>query len=105
MNRLFRHLSSTGVGLCCDHHIAEHYIRRNQTLDFTFLVSQRRIHMTCRSFPGLVVTPAGAYYCYEYEFSLIWTTEVITLNPDGSECLCLLSALLGNCHRNLGLHP
>ena len=31
-----------------------------------------------------VVTPAGAYYCYEYEFSLIWTTEVITLNPDGS---------------------
>lgn len=29
-------------------------------------------------------TPAGSYNCYEYEFGLIWTTEVITLNPDGS---------------------
>lgn len=29
-------------------------------------------------------TPAGAYYCYEWEFGLIWTGEAITLNVDGS---------------------
>ena len=29
-------------------------------------------------------TPAGSYNCYEYEFGLIWTSEVITLNADGS---------------------
>ncbi len=29
-------------------------------------------------------SPAGAYSCYEYEFGLIWTTEVITLNANGS---------------------
>jgi hypothetical protein len=28
--------------------------------------------------------PDGSYFCYEYEFGLIWTTEVITLSPDGS---------------------
>jgi len=33
---------------------------------------------------GLVVPPAGSYYCLEYEFGLIWTSEVITLNVDGS---------------------
>ena len=30
------------------------------------------------------ITPAGSYYCYEYEFGLIWTSEVITLNTDGN---------------------
>src|SRR5689334_672662 len=29
-------------------------------------------------------SPAGAYNCNEYEFGLIWTTEVITLSVDGS---------------------
>lgn len=29
-------------------------------------------------------SPAGSYLCYEYEFGLIWTSEVITLNIDGS---------------------
>jgi hypothetical protein len=29
-------------------------------------------------------SPSGSYYCYEYEFGLIWTSEVITLNTDGS---------------------
>ena len=29
-------------------------------------------------------SPAGTYNCYEYEFGLIWTTEVITLSVDGS---------------------
>lgn len=29
-------------------------------------------------------SPAGVYDCLEYEFGLIWTSEVITLNPDGS---------------------
>jgi hypothetical protein len=29
-------------------------------------------------------TPAGVYYCYEWEFGLIWTGEAITLNVDGS---------------------
>lgn len=28
--------------------------------------------------------PAGSYYCLEYEFGLIWTSETITLNQDGS---------------------
>ena len=28
--------------------------------------------------------PSGSYFCNEYEFGLIWTSEVITLNPDGS---------------------
>ncbi len=30
------------------------------------------------------ITPAGAYDCSEYEFGLIWTSEVITLNADAS---------------------
>jgi len=30
------------------------------------------------------ISPAGAYYCYEFEFAMIWRTEVITLNPGGS---------------------
>lgn len=29
-------------------------------------------------------SPAGAYYCYETEFSLIWRMEVITLDANGS---------------------
>jgi len=29
-------------------------------------------------------SPAGNYYCLEYEYGLIWTSEVITLNPDGT---------------------
>jgi hypothetical protein len=29
-------------------------------------------------------SPSGTYNCYEYEFGLIWTTEVITLSVDGS---------------------
>jgi hypothetical protein len=29
-------------------------------------------------------SPVGSYFCYEYEFGLIWTSEVITLNTDGS---------------------
>ncbi len=29
-------------------------------------------------------TPAGAYYCHEWEFGLIWTSETITLNVDAS---------------------
>jgi len=29
-------------------------------------------------------SPAGSYYCLEYEFGLIWTSEVITLNTDDS---------------------
>jgi hypothetical protein len=28
--------------------------------------------------------PAGAYFCYEWEFGLIWMEEVITLSVDGS---------------------
>jgi len=31
-----------------------------------------------------VESPAGVYDCLEYEFGLIWTSEVITLNTDGS---------------------
>jgi hypothetical protein len=27
---------------------------------------------------------AGTYDCFEYEFNLVWTTEVITLSVDGS---------------------
>jgi hypothetical protein len=30
------------------------------------------------------VSPAGSYTCLEYEFGLVWASEVITLNPDGS---------------------
>ena len=29
-------------------------------------------------------TPAGSYNCYEYEFGMVWYSEVITLNADGS---------------------
>lgn len=29
-------------------------------------------------------TPAGTYFCLEYEFGLIWTSETITLYEDGS---------------------
>lgn len=29
-------------------------------------------------------SPAGRYHCLEYEFGLVWTSEVITLNPDGT---------------------
>lgn len=29
-------------------------------------------------------SPGGSYYCLEYEFGLIWTSEVITLNTDGT---------------------
>ena len=29
-------------------------------------------------------SPAGTYNCLEYEFGLVWTTEVITLSVDGS---------------------
>jgi hypothetical protein len=29
-------------------------------------------------------TPAGTYFCLEYEFGLIWTSETITLYDDGS---------------------
>src|SRR5262249_24347147 len=29
-------------------------------------------------------SPAGTYDCNEYEFGLIWTTDVITLSVDGS---------------------
>ena len=29
-------------------------------------------------------SPAGSYWCNEYEFGLIWTSEVITLYRDGS---------------------
>jgi hypothetical protein len=29
-------------------------------------------------------TPAGTYFCLEYEFGLIWTSEMIKLNEDGS---------------------
>ena len=29
-------------------------------------------------------TLAGVYDCNEYEFGLIWTSEVVTLNPNGS---------------------
>jgi hypothetical protein len=29
-------------------------------------------------------TPAGAYFCYEWEYGLIWMEEVITLSVDGS---------------------
>lgn len=29
-------------------------------------------------------SPAGSYHCLEYEFGLIWTSEVITLNVDGT---------------------
>jgi hypothetical protein len=28
-------------------------------------------------------SPAGRYTCYEYEFGLVWTWEVVTLNADG----------------------
>lgn len=28
--------------------------------------------------------PAGSYYCYEYEFGMIWSADVITLNSDGT---------------------
>ncbi len=28
--------------------------------------------------------PAGSYYCYEYEFGMIWSADVITLNTDGT---------------------
>ena len=29
-------------------------------------------------------SPEGSYWCNEYEYGLIWTTEVITLNADGT---------------------
>ena len=29
-------------------------------------------------------SPVGVYDCLEYEFGLIWTSEVVALNPDGS---------------------
>jgi hypothetical protein len=29
-------------------------------------------------------SPAGTYDCLEYEFGLIWTSEAVTLNRDGS---------------------
>jgi hypothetical protein len=29
------------------------------------------------------ISPAGVYDCVEYEFGLVWTTEVITLTKDG----------------------
>ncbi len=36
--------------------------------------------------PSVLATesPAGSYYCYEYEFGLIWSADVITLNVDGT---------------------
>ena len=30
------------------------------------------------------ISPAGAYHCYEYEFGMAWSHEIITLNTDGS---------------------
>ncbi len=30
------------------------------------------------------INPAGAYFCYEWEFGLIWMAEAITLSVDGS---------------------
>ncbi len=29
-------------------------------------------------------SPAGSYFCNEYEYGLIWSSEVITLNVDGT---------------------
>jgi len=29
-------------------------------------------------------SPAGSYTCYEKEFGMVWTWEVVTLNADGS---------------------
>lgn len=29
-------------------------------------------------------SPAGSYWCNEYEYGLIWTQDVITLNADGT---------------------
>ena len=29
-------------------------------------------------------SPAGSYHCLEYEFGLIWSSEMITLNVDGT---------------------
>ena len=29
-------------------------------------------------------SPVGSYNCYEYEFGMVWYSEVITLNTDGS---------------------
>jgi len=30
------------------------------------------------------ISPAGAYHCDEIEYAMIWKTEVITLNTDGT---------------------
>lgn len=34
--------------------------------------------------PGSTPPPTGTYTCLEYEFGLVWFSEVITLNGDGS---------------------
>lgn len=34
--------------------------------------------------PGSTRPPTGSYTCLEYEFGLVWTSEIITLNADGS---------------------
>lgn len=42
--------------------------------------------VTASYLPSVLATesPAGSYYCYEYEFGLIWSADVITLNVDGT---------------------
>jgi len=58
--------------------------------------------------PGL---PAGTYDCEEYEAGLIWTTDVITLFPDGDhavprrrEPLRLSATVRRRGDRHLGVH-
>lgn len=50
------------------------------------LYAQGNSHLYLPSVLGMPGTtpPTGSYSCLEYEFGLIWFSEVITLNADGS---------------------
>ena len=60
-------------------------------LDVFHSVNDARAHLTAEDSSQVFLpvvyypsTPAGSYHCLEYEFGLIWSSETITLNNDGS---------------------
>ena len=83
MNRLFR--TFLALALACAATITLLNITSaDQTLDSTFLVSQRRIHIPAAHFQ-VGGNSSRRILLLRVRIQLdSWTTEVITLNPDGS---------------------
>ncbi len=81
MKHLFR--ASLALALAC---AALFALLKITTADETLASSSTPVDDVYLYLPMIysTTTPAGAYYCYEWEFGLIWTGEAITLNVDGS---------------------